>query len=386
MSKNILFLLGSYPSYGGVEKVTTILANEFDKRGYKVSIVSFEQPNPELGDMELAPTISLYKLSYPVCTRKNIDALRRIIEADQVQYLINQWCVPFYVVRLIKKATKGIDCKTIAVHHNLPTVNARIKEIEFRLENGSGNIFVNKIQLWGVQLFSRLSLRYAYDVSDAFVVLSHLFISITNGHIFKSKGSRIWAISNPLTIENSMNVWTKQKEIIYVGRIEYNQKRVFRVVDAWKEVQNHYPDWCLTIVGDGPDRGLLKKRIEDRGIDRVVITGFTNPQIYYERASVLLLTSEFEGFGLVIIEGMSYGVVPIVYGSYPSVYDIIESGMNGFVTDVPYTQSETVKYLRVLMDNPVLLEKMSQNAKESLCRFSADAVVKQWEDLFKSLQ
>jgi len=386
MTKNILFLLGTYPSYGGAEKVTTILANEFYKRGYKVSIVSFEQPNPELKEMELSSGIALYKLSYPVYTRKNIDTLSGILETNEIQYLINQWCVPFYVAQLIKKATKGIDCKIISVHHNLPTSNARIKELELKLENRSGNAFIHAIELFGVRLLSRLSLRYAYQVSDAFVVLSHLFIPITNGYIFKSKGSRIRAISNPLAVENTGDILMKQKEILYVGRIEYNQKRVFRVVDAWREVQDDYPGWSLTIVGDGPDRGLLKKRIEDKGIGRAVITGFTNPKPYYERASILLLTSEFEGFGLVIIEGMSYGVVPIVYGSYPSVYDIIESGNNGFVTDVPYSLSETVKYMRELMDKPVLLEKMSRNARESLRRFSVDSIAKQWEDLFENLQ
>ena len=68
---NILFLMGIYPNYGGVEKVTTILANEFAKQGMCVSIVSFEQPVPELAG-ELLPGIRLYKLDYPVLTRNNI--------------------------------------------------------------------------------------------------------------------------------------------------------------------------------------------------------------------------------------------------------------------------------------------------------------------------
>lgn len=99
---NILFLMGIYPSYGGVEKVTTVLANEFVKQGMCVSIVSFEQPVPELAK-ELHPKIKLYKLDYPVLTNKNKVKLSQIIRNNDVKYLINQWAVPWYVARLCKK-------------------------------------------------------------------------------------------------------------------------------------------------------------------------------------------------------------------------------------------------------------------------------------------
>ena len=75
---NILFLLGKFPSVGGVETVTAILANEFSARGHAVHVVSFEQvtetPTPALDDR-----VTLHRLSYPVSSRANRDALRDIL-------------------------------------------------------------------------------------------------------------------------------------------------------------------------------------------------------------------------------------------------------------------------------------------------------------------
>ena len=98
-----------------------------------------------------------------------------------------------------------------------------------------------------------------------------------------------------------------------MGRIDYNQKRVFRVVDTWAMIEKRFPDWRLTIVGDGPERvsiELLAKRI---GLQHVNFEGFQKPHRYYEQASALILTSEYEGFPLVLAECMSFGVVPVVY-------------------------------------------------------------------------
>ena len=59
--------------------------------------------------------------------------------------------------------------------------------------------------------------------------------------------------------------------------------------------------------------------ISNLQLKHVKLEGMQYPRQYYERASILLLTSDFEGFGLVIVEGMAFGVIPIAYGSYSAV-------------------------------------------------------------------
>ncbi len=123
----------------------------------------------------------------------------------------------------------------------------------------------------------------------------------------------------------------KQKEVIYVGRLDYNQKRVYRVIETWALLDKEYPDWRLTIVGDGAERKNLEKLTQDLNLHNISFEGFRRPEEYYKRASLLVLTSEYEGFPLVLAESMSFGVVLVVYGSFSSAYDIIRSGENGVV-------------------------------------------------------
>ena len=115
--------------------------------------------------------------------------------------------------------------------------------------------------------------------------------------------------------------------------------------------------------------------------DSVEIVGFQSPVDYYKRAKFLLLTSDYEGFGLVIVEAMKFGAVPIVYGSYEAVYDIVESGKHGFITPMPFSAQETADVLSRLMSDEALRSQMSRRAVERSKDFNLDSVVRRWEDL-----
>lgn len=114
--------------------------------------------------------------------------------------------------------------------------------------------------------------------------------------------------------------------------------------------------------------------------------GFRNPSEYYARAAILLLVSEYEGFGLVITEGMTYGVVPVVLGSYSAVYDIIKNGVSGIITSYPYSETEFVAKVKKLMSDSNMRNTMSLNAKKAAVNFSLKEIADRWEELFKRFQ
>jgi glycosyltransferase involved in cell wall biosynthesis len=159
----------------------------------------------------------------------------------------------------------------------------------------------------------------------------------------------------------------------------YN-KRVDRIIEAWEQVYRDYPDWSLELVGEGPQLPNLKQYVVRNSIERVNFHGFQKepPRNYYEDAQVLMLTSDLEGFGLVIIEAMQFGVVPVVYGSYVAVHDIIEDGKDGFITSMPYSQDNTIECIRKLMDDESLRQKMAHAAIEKAKRFSLEKIKKEW--------
>lgn len=384
---NILFLMGVYPNYGGVEKVSTILANEFVRRGHSVSIVSFEQPHPELAERELDRSVKLHYLSKPVLSSSNCKILSKVVRDEQVDVLINQWVVPWYVTRLCRQAIKGTDCKLIAVHHNQPDTNARIKDVEIALDKGQGLRWLNRLKLLAVRTVSRLSLRYTYEHSDRYVVLAPSFIPIAARYMWKRTLSKALNIYNPITIEATQNISVnKKKEILWVGRIEDNQKRTQRLVEIWQELESDFPDWQMTIVGDGPNRLDLQQSIEQSQLKHVHIEGFKDPTSYYDRASLLVLTSEYEGFSLVVVEAMSRGVVPVVLGSYDAIYDMVNDGCGAKIVAYPFDKKVFSACLRELMKDEERLRQMSAEACEVSEKFQRQAIVAEWLDLFDQLK
>lgn len=380
---NILFLLGVYPGQGGVEKVTSILSNEFQKNGYQISIISFEQLPSHIEDN---PTINLYRLHYPVLSLNNILRIKKIIVNNNINIIINQWVVPFHVTLLCKIAIGNKLCKIISVHHNLPNTNKHIKRIEFDITNNNGSKFLNLLKFYIVKLISRISLRLSYTISDCFVVLSPSFTPLIKEFLFLKDTKKIQTISNPLTISSKpKTIIKKRKEIIYVGRIENNQKRIDRLIDIWEDLNKKYVDWEMTIVGDGPDLKYFENLTKKKQLKRISFVGYKNPKEYYERASILLLVSEYEGFGLVILESMAYGVVPIVLGSYGAVYDIISHGNDGFISSYPYNKEEMIQYIESLINNPTKIEQMGQQGQYKSNSFMLPKITNQWYKLFNKI-
>lgn len=116
--------------------------------------------------------------------------------------------------------------------------------------------------------------------------------------------------------------------------------------------------------------------------------GFQSPVTYYKRASILILTSEFEGFPLVLPEAMSFGVVPMTYGSFAAVYDIVDDRKNGAV--IPYDSSgfkpqPMAERLAEWMKNPKELEKLALAALEKSRQYSMEYIYEEWMRIFNKL-
>lgn len=232
-------------------------------------------------------------------------------------------------------------------------------------------------------------MRYVYNHSDLYVVLSPSFIEKFINFTGISKLQKLAVQTNPLTINTNDYIYSaknKQKEIIYVGRIDYNQKRVNRIIETWKELEDKYPNWKLSIIGDGPYRKEVEQKAKNLQLSRVYFEGFKDPETYYKRASLLILTSEYEGFPLVLIESMAFGVVPVVFGSYSAVYDIIEDKINGIIVEPQngiFDKHKMANQLSFLMNDDIKRNKMAVKAIEtSKNKYSLEIIYHSWEKLF----
>lgn len=379
-----------YYNLGGVEMVTNILASRFVDDGYKVIIASFIEPSDDILHRK-DPRILYYLLSGFSTSKKNIDKLRDILIKEKVDVVINQWGLPYIPMYVLKKASKNLQLKIFSVHHNSPNTNGRLKDIEIALSKTDSKfrsliLYMKKVMVY---LITSWSMRYVYRSSDKYILLSDSYIEKFVGFTAIKTISKLCVITNPITIPCIENIGEilseKRREIIYVGRIDYNQKRVYRVIEVWKLLEKKHPDWKLIIVGDGVERNKLEKQSLQAGLKHVAFEGFKNPQEYYKHASLLILTSEYEGFPLVIPEGMSWGVVPCVYGSYSAIYDIVKDGVNGMIVEPQNNRfdAETMaERISLLMSDNIRLKLMAKAAKQISNQYSLDVVSDSWYKLF----
>ena len=389
---NILFLMKAF-EVGGQEMVTAVLAKSFVEHGHQVTVVTFKAPSP-LMRQRLDGRIAFYVLGGYRVGGRNVATLRGILTSRHIEVVINQWGLPFLPALTLKKAAKGLGVRTIAVYHNDPSTNGKLKTVENILEK-TGNP-LKKILLQMVHgLFKQVtsaSMRYVYRSSDRYVLLSESFVEGFRKFTRLRDTKKVTVITNPITIDTSgyeLDFSKKCKEVLFVGRIDNNQKRVFRVVDVWAQVERTCSDWTLVIVGDGPDKEGMEKYAGSLGLRNIRFEGFSNPRSYYERDSLLLLTSEYEGFGLVIVEAMSFGVVPIVLDSYTAVHDILEDGKDGRI--VPYHSKEgfqpkvMAEMLLELMKNQRCRERMAKAARDKSFLFSRGSVCTHWSEMLKDV-
>lgn len=388
---NILFLMKAY-DVGGIETVTAELADFFYQKGHNTVIAVFKEPNTIMVN-RTSSMIKIFNIgNYQYC-KNAVNALRNILIKEQINIVINQWGLPYIGAKVLNKAKENLNIKTIAIYHNDPITNARIKEVELDISY-SKNIFKRSLLNVKKKLFKYItsrSMRYVYNHSDIYQVLSPSFVEHFKTFTGIKNPKKLMVQTNPVTIDAKdfiFNPAEKEKEILYVGRIDYNQKRVYRVIDTWALLEKRFPDWRLTIVGDGIERKNIERKANELGLKHVTFEGFQTPEPYYKRARILLLTSEYEGFPLVLAECMSFGVVPIVYGSYSAVYDIINNNKNGII--IPYRQHEysaekAANFIEPIINNDILYRTIAKGAITTSKNFSIEDIYNSWEKTFNKL-
>ena len=178
----------------------------------------------------------------------------------------------------------------------------------------------------------------------------------------------------------------ESKNAIFVGRFN-EQKGLEYLVESWEKVHQKSPDWILHIYGEGEQEQLLKRLIDKFGLHDVVMVHQPTAQIMdrYLESSIFVLTSRFEGFGMVIIEAMACGLPVVSFDCPWGPSELINNGYNGFLVEYLNTD-EAADRICHLIESPTLRREMGENAKASVKKFERDKIMKLWMDLFEKLK
>ena len=232
--------------------------------------------------------------------------------------------------------------------------------------------------------------RVPYENCDKQVVLSKYYFPTYLYYAGVADSNKMTAIGNALRFNvfaTEQDVCQKQKTVIVVARFDEDTKRLSYVLRAWREIEktNQYADWKLQLVGDGRDKAFYHYLVKKWKLKRVEFVGQQDPQEYYRSASLFLMTSTAEGWGMVLTEAQQMGVPVVAMDSFGALYDIIEDGYNGRIVannDLVAFQNAMME----IMEDEAKRTEMALHAIESSKRYEIQHILLQWQKLFEQMK
>lgn len=393
---NILFInnIPFNPSLGGIERVTDILVKTLIKKRYGIYYLCGHTDNKDMLAYDFPVTMHTLPEEGLFLSEKNYKFYNDFIIKHEITIVVNQKGLDFF----LNKSLEIEKVKKISVLHSRPKaylncycnniINRPTKHIDY-LKTIIKTILYPLIFLLKKQKGLKiLSSQYNYIVnnSNAIVLLSEKYKEEFLSCNINNKEIPIVGIPNPNTF-NIQNIdWIeKEKIILYVGRINTFAKKPQRLIKIWSKIYKKHPDWKLIFIGDGNALPELKKYVKKHNISQVFFEGHQkNVNTYYKKASFICLTSDFEGWGMSLTEGMSHGCIPFTFNNYLAAQDIIDDNNNGCLIK-PYSLNEYAHRLETLMNDDNERKRLAYNAFYKVKQFNVEIIIEKWEFLFNSL-
>lgn len=214
-------------------------------------------------------------------------------------------------------------------------------------------------------------------------------IALTEGDAndWRELNSNVYVIPNIVHLnENNTYSSCMLKSVVFVGRLS-KQKNIGGLLDVWERIYLRNPDWELHVYGEKGDieESVYNRLLAAQKIGIVIHNPVKEHMLEeYRHHSVLVLTSVFEPFGLVLPEAMSCGVPVVSYDSPYGPASIISDAEDGFL--IPYNNEDLfVERLCQLMTDTSLRQKMGKRAIVSSRRYAEDSIMPLWKNLFEYL-
>jgi glycosyltransferase involved in cell wall biosynthesis len=377
----IVYCIVDCSQAGGMERMICCKANYLtDSLGYEVTIITTDQRQRE----------NFYVFSDKI---KFIDLEINYVELKQYSFtkrLVEQIKKRKEHRRKLSNALKKIKADIVISTYTheftlLPAIqdgSKKIAEIHFSKEYNQIENQHNKQSL-PAKLFSKMAecRKYAFIHNyNKFVVLTHSDVKS-----WEKRYINIEQIYNLLPFYPAESAPLNSKRIISVGRLT-SQKGFDRLIEAFSLVNKDFSDWYLDIFGSGEDEKELMKLIKKYHLDKVVKINSTVKDIIkkYFESSIYVMSSRYEGFGMVLAEAMACGVPCVSFDCPHGPSEIITEGEDGFLVEDGNVELLAEK-MKVLIADNELRKAMGRKAKENIRRFAPEVIMQRWNELFKEV-
>jgi GalNAc-alpha-(1->4)-GalNAc-alpha-(1->3)-diNAcBac-PP-undecaprenol alpha-1,4-N-acetyl-D-galactosaminyltransferase len=355
-----LTLISSSLGFGGAERVMSIMANYWATKGWKITILTFDDGSDDpFYDLDRRIDVRAlgiesqdgYQISVPSIQSnlKRVRILKQAI-ADSRPDVVISFTTSTNILTLL--ACRGLKVKTIVSEHVHPSFNQLSKT-------------------------TKLLQQWTYRQADLVTVQTHAALSFFPADRYKTQ-----VIPNPVTLPSSdaiqSQLYTDDRHILAIGKLTY-QKGFDLSIAAFAQVCEQHPDWTMTILGEGEMRDELESLCRKLGIeDRVYMPGIVkNVDAHLRKADIFMLSSRFEGFPVTLCEAMACGVPVIASNCLSGPKEIVHDGIDGMLVR-PDNVSALALGLNQLMSDPGKRQTFSHHAPKVLERFGVKPVMAIW--------
>lgn len=355
---NVVFVLPGLGA-GGSEHIVSLLCNHFAALGWTVRLIAFEdETTPAYYSHH--PAVRIVRLGMK--SRRMpapAGALAMLKRRQRLQTALEE-AAPDLVVSFLTRtnilsvwSARRIGVPVIVSERNNPELQT------------VGTVW-SKLRQW------------AYPRSAGLVTMTQGAMD----HFVRTMAVRGWVIPNPaLPPAAAMPRMSDGRTIGAVGRL-VPQKGFDRLIEAFARVAADIPEWRLVIWGEGPDRAALEAQRDRLGLsDRISLPGITRqPGEWIAQSDMFVLSSRFEGWGIVVGEAMAGGLPVISFDCPWGPTEMIEQGRSGVLVpngDVPALGDAIV----ALCHDPAQRDALSIEAKARMKLFDMDHILASWRSV-----
>ena len=347
----IAFFIGQM-GCGGAERVISLLANDYCRRGWDTDIVMllgndlFYRLEPGVRLVDLSGGGGSYLKRAPYWLKEVRGYLKKE-KPDRVVSFIGR------INALVLTAALGMKIPVVVSERNDPRHDGR-----------------GKYMLAYCDALYRTARAVVFQTKAEQECFSHAV---------KDRGV---IIPNPVSVEGAARREQEGFHVVTAGRLA-PQKNQAMLIDAMEIVRREIPEAKCTIYGEGELRQALERYVREKGMkDTVSLPGHALD--IHERiadASVFVLTSEYEGLPNALIEAMMLGI-PCITTDYPGAEEVMENGVTGLIVPRGDAGALAGKLIE-LARNRAMGNTLGKNARQEAERYRAGNVIAQWRTVIE---